>query len=567
MHLEPADPTDSAATTDAAAMTDTTPAERSPHGLARRGFLTLAVAGAAASAFTVTIGTLAPSPAHAAATGGSAGEPIAPIAPRKRELRAMWISSVVNIDWPSAAGLDADAQKAEFLHWLDVAEQFRLNAVFVQVRPTADAFWPSPLEPWSQYLTGVQGRDPGYDPLAFIVEEAHRRNLELHAWYNPYRVSMQADPAQLVAEHPARVHPDWVWPYGGKLYFDPGLPEVQEHIQQAIMHSVEHYDLDGVHFDDYFYPYPVAGAVVPDAAAFAAHGAGFDDVAAWRRHNVDTFVQSISERIKAAKPWVKFGISPFGIWRNAATDPAGSATGGSQSYDLQFADTRKWVLEGWLDYINPQIYWQFGLAVADYAALVPWWADVAATSGTHLHIGEALYKVTSGVFTDPAELSNHLDFDREVDAGGAPVHGNVYFSAKHVPADPQGSMTLLRDRHYTAPAIVPAMPWLPATPVGAPVLALAHRAHDGARLVWLDAARPNRRATSFAIYRVEGRVRSIDVEDAANLVATVRAQDGVRQEWADAAADPDRAYTYVVTALDRVWNESAPSRPGWVRAG
>lgn len=448
-----------------------------------------------------------------------------------------------------------------------MAEQFRLNAVFVQVRPTADAFWPSPLEPWSQYLTGVQGRDPGYDPLAFIVDQAHRRNLELHAWYNPYRVSMQADPAQLVAEHPARVHPDWVWPYGGKLYFDPGLPEVQEHIQQAIMHSVEHYDLDGVHFDDYFYPYPVAGAVVPDAAAFAAHGAGFDDVADWRRHNVDTFVRSISERIKAAKPWVKFGISPFGIWRNAATDPAGSATGGSQSYDLQFADTRKWVLEGWLDYINPQIYWQFGLAVADYAALVPWWADVAETSGTHLYIGEALYKVTSGVFTDPAELSNHLDFDREVDAERAPVHGNVYFSAKHVPADPQGSMTLLRDRHYTAPAIVPAMPWLPATPVNAPLLALSYRADDGARLVWLDAVRPNRRATSFAIYRVEGRARSIDVEDAANLVATVRAHDSVRQEWTDAAADPDRTYTYVVTALDRVWNESAPSRPGWVRAG
>ncbi|GAA1522491.1 uncharacterized lipoprotein YddW (UPF0748 family) [Agromyces terreus] len=528
-------------------------------GLDRRGFLTLAAAGAAASAFTVTIGTLAPSAAFAAEGGD-------PLAPRKRELRAMWISSVVNIDWPSAPGLGADAQRAEFLHWLDVAEQFRLNAVFVQVRPTADAFWPSPLEPWSQYLTGVQGKDPGYDPLAFIVEEAHRRNLELHAWYNPYRVSMQADPAQLVPEHPARVHPEWVWPYGGKLYFDPGLPEVQEHIQQAIMHSVEHYDLDGVHFDDYFYPYPVAGATIPDAAAYAEHGAGFDDVAAWRRHNVDTFVRSISERIKAAKPWVKFGISPFGIWRNDTTDPAGSATAGSQSYDLQFADTRKWVLEGWLDYINPQIYWQFGLAVADYAALVPWWADVAATSDTHLYIGEALYKVTSGVFTDPAELSNHLDFDRRIDAERAPVHGNVYFSAKHVPADPQGAMTLLRDRHYATPAIVPAMSWLPATPVRSPLLALSYRDDDGARLVWIDAARPNRRATSFAIYRVEGRASSVDVEDAANLVATVRAADGVRQEWTDAAAQPNRAYTYVVTALDRVWNESAPSRPGWVRA-
>ncbi|HET8895675.1 MAG TPA: family 10 glycosylhydrolase [Protaetiibacter sp.] len=535
---------------------DHTPAARPARiDLDRRGFLTLAVAGAAASAFTVTVGTLSPSPAFGAEPAAAFGT----ATPRKRELRAMWISSVVNIDWPSRTGLTADEQRAEFLHWLDVAERFNLNAVFVQVRPTADAFWPSPLEPWSQYLTGVQGQDPGYDPLAFIVDEAHRRNLELHAWYNPYRVSMQADPAKLVPEHPARVHPEWIWAYGGKLYFDPGLPDAQEHIQQAILHSVEHYDLDGVHFDDYFYPYPVAGQTIPDAATYAAHGAGFDDIADWRRHNVDRFVSSVSERIKALKPWVKFGISPFGIWRNRATDPLGSETGGSQSYDLQFADTRKWVLEGWLDYINPQVYWQVGLAVADYAKLVPWWADVAATSGTHLYIGEALYKVTSGVFTDPAELSNHLTFDREIDAGGTPVHGNVYFSAKHVPADPQGSMTRVLADHYAHPAIVPAMEWLPATAVRTPVLGEPERTGEGVALQWSDAAPPRDRATSFAVYRVEGD-GGVDVEDATALIATVRAGTGVVQRFVDTSAQPGRAYSYAVTALDRVWNESAPSR-------
>ncbi|QTX05516.1 glycoside hydrolase family 10 protein [Agromyces archimandritae] len=532
----------------------TTPHDPTPR-LDRRGFLTLAAAGVAASAFTVTVGTLHAAPARA----GEAGASTAALAPRKRELRAMWISSVVNIDWPSRTGLGADEQRDEFLHWLDVAERFRLNAVFVQVRPTADAFWPSPFEPWSQYLTGVQGQDPGYDPLAFIVEEAHRRNLELHAWFNPYRVSMQTDPAQLVPEHPARVHPEWVWAYGGKLYFDPGLPEVQEHIQQAILHSVEHYDLDGVHFDDYFYPYPVSGQTIPDEATYAAHGAGFDDIADWRRHNVDTFVHSISERIKTLKPWVKFGISPFGIWRNRSSDPAGSETGGSQSYDLQFADTRRWVLEGWLDYINPQIYWQFGLAVADYAALVPWWADVAAASGTHLYIGEALYKVTSGVFTDPAELSNHLAFDRELDAAGRPVHGNVYFSAVHVPADPQGSMSRVLAEHYSRPAIVPAMEWLPATAVRPPVLARATRRGAGVELQWSDAVPPSRRATSFAVYRADGAGIAVDVEDAANLLGTVRAASGVVQRFVDETAAPGRAYRYAVTALDRVWNESAPS--------
>lgn len=533
------------------------PSTPGPAGVGRRQFLTLATAGVAASTLSVTVGSLTPAAALTAPAGTTRAAASGTVAPRKRELRAMWISSVVNIDWPSAAGLPAEQQKAELLHWLDVAADFRLNAVFVQVRPTADAFWPSPHEPWSQYLTGTQGQDPGYDPLAFVVEECHRRNLEIHAWYNPYRVSMQADPARLVPDHPARRHPEWVWAYGGKLYFDPGLPAAQEHIKTAILHSVEHYDIDGVHFDDYFYPYPVAGQTIPDAETFATHGSGFDRVEDWRRHNVDEFVRSISARIKQTKPWVKFGISPFGIWRNASTDPRGSETGGSQSYDMQFADTRRWVLEGWLDYINPQVYWQFGLAVADYAKLVPWWADVAARSGTHLYVGEALYKVTSGVFTDPAELSNHVTFCHEQDD---PVHGNVYFSAKHVPADPQGSMSRVRADHYRHPALVPAMPHLPGTRVRVPVLTAARRAADGVRLHWNDAGPRRTAATSFAVYRVEGDAHAIDVEDPANLVATVRSSGHVVQDWTDGSAVEGTSYTYAVTALDRLWNESRPSR-------
>jgi len=521
----------------------------------RRGFLTLATAGLAGSALSVTVGSM--TPAHAA--DPAAGTTAAGTTARKRELRAMWISSVVNIDWPSRTGLSADELRAEYRHWLDVAAGMHLNAVFVQVRPTADAFWPSPYEPWSQYLTGTQGGDPGFDPLAFVVAETHARNLELHAWYNPYRVSMQPDPAKLLPDHPARRHPDWVWPYGGKLYFDPGLPEAREHIYAAILHSVEHYDLDGVHFDDYFYPYPVAGQTLPDAGTYAEHGGGFATVEDWRRHNVDTFVQTISQRIKQLKPWVKFGISPFGIWRNASTDPRGSDTGGSQSYDLQFADTRRWVLEGWLDYINPQIYWQFGLAVADYAKLVPWWADVAAQAGTHLYIGEALYKVTSGVFTDPAELSNHLTYCAEVTERGTPVHGNVYFSAVHVPRDPQGSMSRVRADHYAHPALVPTMPHLPGTRVQQPVLTHAHRGHEGVELRWVDAAPHRRRATSFAVYRAAGRGARVDVDDATQLLGTVRSEGRPLQGYTDATAVIGERYTYAVTALDRLWNESRPS--------
>ena len=539
----------------------THPTAREKPALDRRSFLTLATAGVAGSALTVTIGSMTPAAAHtmpAVTSEVAAAAPGVP-APRKRELRAMWIASVVNIDWPSRTGLSSDQLRAELLHWFDVAVSYRLNAVFVQVRPTADAFWPSPHEPWSQYLTGVQGRDPGFDPLEFMVTEAHRRNLELHTWYNPYRVSMGADPGALVPDHPARQHPEWVWAYGGKLYFDPGIPEAREHIYAAILHSVASYDIDGVHFDDYFYPYPAAGQVLPDAATYARYGGGFTSIEAWRRDNVDTFVRTMSERIKETKPWAKFGISPFGIWRNKATDPRGSETAGSQSYDNQFADTRKWVLEGWLDYINPQVYWQFGLAVADYLKLVPWWADVAAQSGTQLYIGEALYKVTSGVFTDPAELTNHVTFCTQVTASGTPVHGNVWYSANHIPLDVNGAMSRVRADHYQHPALVPAMPHLPATGVRVPVLAEAEPAPDGVRLKWLDAGPRRTRATSFAVYRAAGH-GPVDIEDATNLLATVRSDGSVEHVFTDTTAEPGAEYTYVVTALDRVWNESSPSR-------
>jgi uncharacterized lipoprotein YddW (UPF0748 family) len=527
--------------------------------LDRRGFLTLATAGVAGSALTVTIGSMTPAQGATTAPAGVAASGLAPPVPRKRELRAMWIASVVNIDWPSRTGLSAEALQAELIHWLDVAVAYNLNAVFVQIRPTADAFWPSPLEPWSQYLTGRQGGDPGFDPLAFMVEQAHARNLELHGWYNPYRVSMQANLEALVPEHPARQHPDWVWAYGGKLYFDPGIPAAREHIFAAILHSVEHYDLDGVHFDDYFYPYPSGTLPLPDAGTYATYGAGFDDIADWRRHNVDEFVRAISERIKATKPWVKFGISPFGIWRNASTDPRGSDTGGFQAFDQLYADTRRWVLEGWLDYINPQVYWQFGLAVADYLKLVPWWADVAAQSGTHLYIGEALYKVTSGVFTDPAELTNHVTYCKEVAASGTPVHGNVWFSANHIPKDVNGAMSRVRADHYRHPALVPTMPHLPATGVSVPVLAEAVRGADGVRLKWTDAGPRRTAATAFAVYRSPGH-GAVDVEDATQLLATVRSSGGVEQTFTDTTAEPGAAYTYTVTALDRLWNESGASK-------
>lgn len=368
----------------------------------------------------------------------------------------MWLATVTNRDWPSRTGLTAAQQRAELIAHLDTAVARRLNAVVFQVRPTADAFWPSPHEPWSQYLTGTQGRDPGWDPLGTAVREAHARGLELHAWFNPYRVATHADPTRLVASHPARLHPEWIVTYGGRMYYNPGLPEVRAFVQDAMLDAVRRYPVDAVHFDDYFYPYPVAGQTFDDAAAFARYGGGFADRAAWRRDNTDRLVRDIGQRIKTVRPGTAFGISPFGVWRNRATDPLGSDTrAGVQTYDDLYADTRSWVLNGWIDQVVPQIYWNIGFAAADYAKLLPWWDELVSGTGVDLFIGEALYKAGDPAqpapWQDPAELSRHLTLAK----GYGAVRGHCYFSAKEVGVDRNGAMARVVADHYQAPARPP----------------------------------------------------------------------------------------------------------------
>ncbi|MEU7280714.1 family 10 glycosylhydrolase [Streptomyces sp. NPDC045431] len=410
---------------------------RAPAGVAGVG-----AAGGPAPAEGARPGT-APGPTGARAAGG-------------KEFRGMWLATVANRDWPSRPGLTADAQRAELLAHLDTAVERRLNAVVFQVRPTADALWPSPYEPWSHVLTGVQGKDPGWDPLGTAVEEAHRRGLELHAWFNPYRVANHTDPARLAENHPARVHPDWVVPYGGKLFYNPGLPEVRRFVQDAMLDAVRRYAVDGVHFDDYFYPYPVAGRAFDDDEAYEAYGAGFPDRAAWRRDNIDRLVREMSYRIKETRRRARFGVSPFGVWRNAATDPLGSDTrAGVQTYDDLHADTRTWVKERWIDYVVPQLYWHIGFATADYAKLVPWWNEVVRDTGVRLYVGEALYKAGDPAqpepWQDPAELSRHLTLTERYDQ----VRGHVFFSAKEVGADRIGAMARVVADHYPTAA----RPW------------------------------------------------------------------------------------------------------------
>ena len=293
----------------------------------------------------------------------------------KREFRGAWIATVGNIDYPTSKTLTTAQQQAEFISILNQHKQAGINAVMVQIRTNGDAFYPSELAPWAEWLTGRQGKapDPYYDPMAFMLTECRKRGIEFHAWFNPYRAVSNVNTSFLDAKHVALKHPEWLLPYGNLRVLDPGNPEVIKHVTQVVMEVANKYDIDGVHFDDYFYPYPTTGVVLNDSATYAKNSRGILKKADWRRDNVNLLVKAISDSLKLVKPWVKFGISPFGIWQNKSTaQPLGSATGGLESYNDIYCDSRIWLQNGWVDYIAPQIYWNIGFSVADFAILVPW---------------------------------------------------------------------------------------------------------------------------------------------------------------------------------------------------
>lgn len=523
--------------------------------------VTVAIAAAGMIALTGTAAPAAPvATAAPAATAAEAGACVSDPEAPKHQMRGLWIASVANIDWPSRPGLSPEAARAELDDYYDLATARGLNSVVVQVRPTADTFWDSDLEPWSGWISSAQGVDPGWDPMAYAVEAAHERGLDFHAWFNPYRITLSGtDLGALDPEHPARLNPDWVVAYGGKLYYDPGVPAAREHTEAVIMEAVERYDLDGVHFDDYFYPYPVAGQVFDDADTYAAHGDGAP-LADWRRANVDRLIRNLDARIQETKPWVSFGVSPFAVWRNGATDPelGSDTTAGVQTYDDLYADTRTWVREGWVDYIAPQVYWNIGFAPADYAKVVPWWDDVVAGTDVDLYIGQATYKVALAgqpqAWFDPAEMVRHLQLNTGYD-----VDGDIWYSANQVEANRLGHMDLVQESFYSRPALPPVTDG--GTEVARPVGVTTTRV-PGATVVRWDRGRAEGRpaAHGYAVYRLPERVRGAadpcDLVDATNLVAVLGPQ---QQSWTD--PDGGRDVSYVVTALSNDNSESAPSKP------
>ena len=461
-----------------------------------------------------------------------------------RQLRGMWIATVLGIDWPTM-GAPAAQQKQEYLALLDAAVDMKLNAVVPQVRPTADAFWPSPYEPWSQYITGAQGKDPGYDVLGWQIEEAHKRNLEFHAWMNPYRVSMQPDPEKLIEDHPARQHPDWVFPFAGKLHYNPGIPEVQDFIRDAMLHCVKNYDVDALHWDDYFYPYPSAeGEELPDQETYETYSDGSLSIEDWRRENVNEMVRETRRRVQAIKPWVRFGISPFGVWRNKSTDPLGSDTRSFETYDSQFADSRRWVKEGWVDYINPQVYWQIENEVAGHATIVDWWADVVKDTDVRLYVGHGAYQAET--WGDVEELDRQLDHSLATDE----VDGNIFYSAQHIRDDPTGALTLMAKNHYRRPALIEEFVGGQDEPRAAMPHAVRTTGPKGGTTTLRWNRRPKDDATVYyAIWALDSKVTDAEqIEATGTLLATQRAVAGPGQiAQVDAEGKPFLA----VTALDR----------------
>ncbi|MEC0259257.1 family 10 glycosylhydrolase [Paenibacillus lautus] len=475
----------------------------------------------------------------------------------KAELRAAWIATVDNIDWPAKGVTDPDQQKQQFISLLDQLEDAGMNAVIMQIKPTADAFYPSNYGPWSEWLTGVQGKDPGYDPLAFLLEEVHKRNMEFHAWFNPYRISLQGDVNKLVATHPARQHPEWVEEYGGKLYFNPGIPEAQQFIIDGIMEVVRNYDIDAVHFDDYFYPYPVTGVDFPDTDTFNQYKGSFTNKGDWRRSNVNQFIQNVNGAIKAEKSYVKFGISPFGIWKNKSSDPTGSETNGLESYNAIYADSKKWVEEEWIDYITPQIYWNIGYSAAAYDKLIDWWSGIVSGKNVHLYSGQAVYKIGSNTdWSNPEEMPNQIHYNRNFEE----VRGSMYFSSKWFKDNALGFTDRLKNDLYRYPALIPAMPWIDSEAPNAPKKPKADHEQDGVKLSW----RSTDDETYYAVYRFDGRGTG-SVQDPSHLLGTLRKTAGTTQAFVDHTVVKGQTYTYVVTAVDRLHNESTASKPVTVK--
>lgn len=457
----------------------------------------------------------------------------------KREFRGAWMHTVFQYQYLRQSTAD---NKRYISRQLDSLRSAGINVVFFQVRPQSDAFYKSDIEPWSRFLTS-DGKDPKpfWDPLAFIIDEAHSRGMELHAWLNPYRVtsSRKQIPAKGHLYHKA---PKRFITYDGKIYFDPGLPENRDYIEKIVTDIVSRYDVDGIHLDDYFYPYPVAGKSFADSKSFARYGGG-RTLGDWRRDNVTSLIRQLNSKIKSLKPWVRFGVSPFGIWRNRKSDKRGSDTDGLENYDSLYADVVLWAENGWVDYLIPQLYWDMEHPKASYSVLLDWWNAICR--GRHVYIGQSIpvtMKKEDLSNSEKTQLSTKIARTRKAEN----ILGNCWWPAYSLTANDHGIADSLRQRHQSTPALPPAYQWM-SEGIPEPVYDVKI---EGNSITWqAEAATASTRdAVRFVVYRFPDE-NSFDLDNPRYIVAITNAKSIIAN---------NKGY-YVVTAIDRVNNESLPS--------
>ncbi|WP_094366142.1 family 10 glycosylhydrolase [Romboutsia weinsteinii] len=468
----------------------------------------------------------------------------------KRETRAVWISSVHNIDWPNSKHKNnAQAQKQDFIDILDEVKKLGFNTVIVQVRPKGDALYKSEINPWSDVLTGSQGKDPGYDPLEFMIEEAHKRNLELHAWFNPYRITTSGTNLDVLSnDNKAKQNPSWVVEsksgedkYGNPIYglfYNPGLPQVRDYIVGSIDEVVKNYDVDGIVFDDYFYP--SKDFADQDAYQQYSNGLSLDD---FRRDSVNKLVKDVRTSINNIKPYVKFGISPRGIWKNASSDPTGSETSGGQSYYDIYADTRTWINNGWIDYVSPQLYWEIGNKAADYSKLVPWWGNEVQGKNTHLYISQGIYKES---------VASQIIPQVNLNKSNSNVSGSIHYSLKDIRNNFAGVRDSL-SQIYKYPALPKVMNWKDSVPPKSPNI-IINRVSNSNEIIINRVSDDTR---YYVIYRFKDG-ESINIDDPSKILTTVPSV-GQKSEYKDININSNDKYVYAITSVDRAHNESDPS--------
>lgn len=466
----------------------------------------------------------------------------------KREFRGAWIQ-IINGQFE---GMSRDQMQANLTHQLNVLQQCGINAIMFQVRGEADAMYPSPYEPWSRFLTGRQGTAPNpyWDPLAWMITECHKRGMELHAWINPFRAKTKGT-KELALNHPYVKHPERFFEYDGLYLFDPGLNENRRYICQIAADIVRRYDVDGIHMDDYFYPYPVAGMTIPDQATYITHKNGIDNVDDWRRYNVNLFMEMMHDSIRAVKPWVKFGVSPFGIYHNVqpGSNIPGSNTRGLQNYDNLYADVLYWINKGWVDYNIPQIYWEIGHKAADYEELIKWWSRFAG--GRPLFIGQDVERtVRAADLKNPQR--NQMSAKFGLQRGLRGIQGSCLWYSAAVVRNEENYATALQKNYHRTPALQPLFPFIDDEAPGKPRKLKTMWMPNGYYLFWtapkgtqeMDVAR------NYVVYRFEQGER-IDLFNPEHIVA-ITPQTFYRLPYENGR----KKAVYVVTALDRLQNES-----------